>query len=456
VLDQGKLSEYVNWKTNMEAHSDPIDLRMASVREARNQDRRFCFEVITPHFTRVYQAPSEEEMKSWIQAVNNALQGAFEGKAAARAHSPQDNTGSIGRDLFGKSSSFHGHRSISSSTTGPSSRTPVRHATVGDRPAIPRALSSEERPAELLKSIRDADAGNAWCADCGSDVRVEWVSINLGIIVCIECSGIHRSLGTHITKIRSLTLDTVSFTQDIVELLLLIGNRVSNMIFEATLDTASGLKPTPNSTRDHRSRFITAKYAEHAYVEPLAKAAARFHSSDDLLLTSIKTNDIQNSLYALAVRANPNVTDRSRATPALFLALAAADPAMPSATLSSPPHGHQRKSFPIAELLLQNGADLPNQLPPIQLSASAKVYLDFKRDQKLGTKPRQLDGSSGVGSSGAYRTSSEPFGAMDPASSAGDADVLSPLPRDVDSARMRDKLMKRGSLGARLVKPAGL
>ena len=78
VLDQGRLSEYTNWKQSLELHMEPIDLRMASVREARNADRRFCFEVITPQYTRVYQATNEEDMKSWISAVNNALQTAVE------------------------------------------------------------------------------------------------------------------------------------------------------------------------------------------------------------------------------------------------------------------------------------------------------------------------------------------------------------------------------------------
>lgn len=35
----------------------------------------------------------------------------------------------------------------------------------------------------------------------------DWTSINLGVLVCIQCSGIHRSLGVHISKVRSLTLD---------------------------------------------------------------------------------------------------------------------------------------------------------------------------------------------------------------------------------------------------------
>src|ERR1700724_3256459 len=81
VLDAGKLSEYSSWKQRLDLHMDPIDLRMASVREARNAERRFCFEVITPQFKRIYQATSEEDMSNWITAINNALQSAVEGRS---------------------------------------------------------------------------------------------------------------------------------------------------------------------------------------------------------------------------------------------------------------------------------------------------------------------------------------------------------------------------------------
>lgn len=48
--------------------------------------------------------------------------------------------------------------------------------------------------------------GNNKCADCDTE-NPTWASINLGIMLCIECSGIHRSLGVHISKVRSVTLD---------------------------------------------------------------------------------------------------------------------------------------------------------------------------------------------------------------------------------------------------------
>jgi len=424
VLDQGKLSEYVNWKERLDLHMEPIDLRMASVREARTSERRFCFEVITPHFTRVYQAPSEEDMKSWIAAINNALQSAFENRNAPQPSSPSPSPqgGSHRKDiaavLTGKSSSFSGHRQVSNPNRHEAAKAVNRHATIGDKPAYHRtdsgggAGSEPEPPSALLQRIRAADEGNKVCADCGAESKVDWCSINLGVLLCIECSGIHRSLGTHISKVRSLTLDTSAFTPDIVEILLLVGNRVSNMIWEAKLDRF--LKPSPHSTREQRLHFITAKYAERTYVQGTLLLASQ--APDDHLLTSIKRNDIQNVLHALALRANPNAHDRSRSTHAVFLALAAADPASPAgvsttafshshsssisslssrvsttnggnAGITSPrPTTPQRKPFAVAELLLQNGAEIPAQQAPIPLSSAAKLYIDFKNEQKLGLR----------------------------------------------------------------------
>lgn len=48
----------------------------------------------------------------------------------------------------------------------------------------------------LLRGI----SGNDACAECGSP-EPDWASLNLGILVCIECSGVHRNLGVHISKV---------------------------------------------------------------------------------------------------------------------------------------------------------------------------------------------------------------------------------------------------------------
>jgi Arf-GAP/SH3 domain/ANK repeat/PH domain-containing protein len=442
VLDQGKLSEYTNWKQKLDLHMDPIDLRVASVREARNSERRFCFEVMTPQFTRVYQATSEEDMKNWIAAINNALQTAVEGTGKNDRISTDSLPGTTRRDiasvLTGKSSSLSSHRS------NYNSRTPARHATVGERPSN-RATEHSGDDGKLLQLVRDADPANKICADCGSESKVDWVSINLGIVICIECSGIHRSLGTHISKVRSLTLDIHSFTPDIIEILLQIGNRASNEVWEAKLDKTQ--KPTPTSTREQRLHFITAKYADRLWVAPIHPTLSHYSTAEETLIASIKKNDICNVLYALALRADPNAKDRSRGTHAVFLALAAADPASPSASASpasSPgPNGRPttsqavRKPFPLAELLLQNGSELPVQPAPIPLSASARAYLDHKAEQKAGKRTPAGNPPNPGG---------DTLTAL-PAITAGNGSTPSERAREREA-----RLQKRVSAGGRLVK----
>ncbi|KAK3341596.1 hypothetical protein B0T25DRAFT_594085 [Lasiosphaeria hispida] len=432
VLDQGKLSEYSNWKQRLDLHMDPIDLRLASVREARNAERRFCFEVITPQFKRVYQATSEEDMNSWIMSINNALQSAVEGRAFREKPtvSPSDSTFhgmDIGSMLTGKSPSV-GHMSHSSHN---SSAIPSRRTTVGARPGTSRSSSFDDNPDRLLQMLRDNDQGNSWCADCGSNNKVEWVSLNLAIIVCIECSGIHRSLGTHISKIRSLTLDTISYTPDIIELLLLIGNRVSNMVYEARLDPT--MKLTPSATREQRLRFITSKYVERAYVEPISATLSRYPTADETMLAGIKKNEIQQVLYALALRASPNVTDKSRDTHAVFLALAAADPASPSPLpIPTPSPGTADKvvPFPVAELLIQNGAEIPAAPPAFPLSRAAQSYLELKRGRRAA-----VEGSG---------TSYDGVGALPSGSTLS--------PGDKVQREREARLQKRVSAGGRLAK----
>lgn len=72
-----------------------------------------------------------------------------------------------------------------------------------------------------------------------------WLSTNLGILTCIECSGIHRELGVHYSRMQSLTLDVLGTS----ELLLAknIGNAGFNEIMECCLPAEDSVKPNPGS-----------------------------------------------------------------------------------------------------------------------------------------------------------------------------------------------------------------
>ena len=84
-----------------------------------------------------------------------------------------------------------------------------------------------------------------------------WISINTGAVICINCSGIHRKLGVHISKVRSLDLDFVppevqlvfiylSLIHLIFQAILKVGNNGVNSIYEANLKPEEKISPNAN------------------------------------------------------------------------------------------------------------------------------------------------------------------------------------------------------------------
>ena len=96
---------------------------------------------------------------------------------------------------------------------------------------------------------------NSICADCQKKAA-KWASTNLGIFICIDCSGIHRSLGTHISFVRSCTLD--EWTQEQAHTMECVGNAIANAYWEANLPK-DFVRPDPGS-RYEMTNFIKQKY----------------------------------------------------------------------------------------------------------------------------------------------------------------------------------------------------
>ncbi|KAM3875937.1 arf-GAP with coiled-coil, ANK repeat and PH domain-containing protein 2-like isoform 1-T1 [Diretmus argenteus] len=203
------------------------DLRLCTVKHCEDIERRFCFEVVSPTKSCMMQADTEKLRQAWIKAVQNSIATAFREK------------GDDAEKLDRKSSTSTG--SLDS----------------GGEPKE-KSLKGESALQKVL-----AIPGNTCCCDCGQpDPR--WASINLGITLCIQCSGIHRSLGVHFSKVRSLTLDT--WEPELLKLMCELGNGVINQIYEARREELGSRKPQPGDPRHEIEAYIKAKYVDRRFV----------------------------------------------------------------------------------------------------------------------------------------------------------------------------------------------
>uniref|UniRef100_A0A8C6LVY1 Arf-GAP with coiled-coil, ANK repeat and PH domain-containing protein n=1 Tax=Nothobranchius furzeri TaxID=105023 RepID=A0A8C6LVY1_NOTFU len=208
------------------------DLRLCSVKPCEDVERRFCFEVVSPFKSCMLQAESEKLRQAWIQAVQASI-------ASAYRESPD--TCYI----------EHLDRTASPSTSSiDSASEPRERGTRGET---------------ILQRIQCLP-GNQQCCDCGQ-ANPCWASINLGILLCIECSGIHRSLGVHCSKVRSLTLD--SWEPELLKLMCELGNSVINHIYEGSYKEQDLKKPLPSSSRQEKEAWIKAKYVERKFLKKL-------------------------------------------------------------------------------------------------------------------------------------------------------------------------------------------
>ncbi|CAL4156120.1 unnamed protein product, partial [Meganyctiphanes norvegica] len=135
---------------------------------------------------------------------------------------------------------------------------------------------------KFIAAIKNNIPGNLHCVDCNAP-NPEWASINLGILICIECSGIHRNLGSHISKVRSLDLD--EWLPGPLSVMMALGNETGNSIWEAR---PSQGKPNPHSSREDKESWIRAKYENKEFIAPQPRISLHEQIVDCVCCNDVK------------------------------------------------------------------------------------------------------------------------------------------------------------------------
>lgn len=223
VATQGTLHLYGSWKD--EAPKKLIDLVLCSVKLDDGEKEPVSFQLTNPTALFVVRCQTTEEADDWVTCIKKSIQYKLK---KLQEEKRRENPG-----------------------------------------AAP----------DYLREMQTLSSENKLCADCGAR-GPEWASITLGVVICDSCSGVHRSLGTHISRIRSLSIDL--WPEEQYYVFKQLGNAYCNHIWEFGLQhkgvgKGSGSnvingppahKPLHTASREEREHFIREKYVDRRWLKP--------------------------------------------------------------------------------------------------------------------------------------------------------------------------------------------
>lgn len=152
-------------------------------------------------------------------------------KALAKARYLKGAVDASGRSGHGKQ-----HRVLAGTRSQPTS-------VQGGSPAVSAARRAAPSQRPCGRRGEGRRSAHAWHPLLPTDPN--WASLNLGALMCIECSGIHRNLGTHLSRVRSLDLD--DWPIELIKVMSSIGNELANSVWEES--SQGRTKPSVDSTR---------------------------------------------------------------------------------------------------------------------------------------------------------------------------------------------------------------
>ncbi|CAF1724205.1 unnamed protein product [Brassica napus] len=260
-----------------------IDLRTSLIKlDAEDTDLRLCFRIISPQMTYTLQAENGADRMDWVNKITAAI--------ATRLNSH-----------------FLQQSPINYASSGPA----------GDELSLDQKQDYNQRVNmgdDVFTTLRGIP-GNDACAECNAP-DPDWASLNLGVLMCIECSGVHRNLGVHISKVRSVTLDVKVWEPTILDLFRNLGNAYCNGVWEGLLhfdhDCGKGstnkleliTKPSSKDSFALKEKYIQAKYLEKALV--IKDERETNLTASTRIWEAVQSKNIR-EIYRLIVTADVNV-----------------------------------------------------------------------------------------------------------------------------------------------------
>ncbi|XP_059442994.1 ADP-ribosylation factor GTPase-activating protein AGD4-like isoform X2 [Corylus avellana] len=273
--------------------SRTIDLCTSTIKmDAEDMDLRLCFRIISPSKTYTLQAENEADRMDWINKITGAIASLLNSHFLQQPHPGT-------RHIENNNSESHASFDVRSLDS---------HEILDDDVKFNNA----DPVFKILRGI----PGNDICAEC-STPEPDWASLNLGLLLCIECSGVHRNLGVHISKVRSLMLDVKVWEPTVLDLFRNLGNSFCNSVWEGLLllenertNESSAIitsvtKPCPKDDIYHREKYIQAKYVEKLLViREVTASGIPSHATN--IWHAVKNNNLR-EVYRLIVMSERNI-----------------------------------------------------------------------------------------------------------------------------------------------------